>query len=80
MEHKTLRELAKEYAENIKVVNEQIDACRKAAGAARKSGRNYLFNKLCRNLDVLYSQRSELVETERHLRTYYDRAEVRRAG
>ncbi len=79
MTEKTLEQLADEYASTLTAVEEQIETCRRDIAQARLKHKNITLNNLCRKLSVLYDQRSELKETQAHLRSYYDE-ELRCAG
>ena len=75
MEQKSLKELADEYAANVSILDSQIERCRRAILAARRRHRNIMVSRLMRNLSVLYAQREEQAEIQRHLAGYYDKKE-----
>ena len=75
MNQKTLKELADEYAANVAVLDSQIDRCRLAIVDARRRHKNILVSRLMRNLSVLYAQREEQAEIQRHLDGYYETKE-----
>ncbi len=77
MTEKSLDRLADEYSETIKTIDEQIEACRADIRRARLARRNFVLDNLNRKLSVLYDQRSELTQTQAHLRHYYDDDELR---
>lgn len=71
MDQKSLKDLADEYAANVSVLDSQIDRCRLAIIDARRRHKNMLVSRLMRNLTVLYAQREEQAEIQRHLAGYY---------
>lgn len=77
MTEKTLEQLADEYADTLISLDKQIDECRRDIHNARLRHKNFVLNNLNRKLSVLYDQRNELKETEAHLRSYYEDAELR---
>ncbi|MBQ2813162.1 MAG: hypothetical protein IKK49_08865 [Clostridia bacterium] len=79
MTEKSLDRLADEYSETIKIIDEQIEACRADIRRAKLGRRNFILDNLNRKLSVLYDQRNELAQTQAHLRHYYDSEELRYA-
>ncbi len=75
MDQKSLKELADEYGANVAVLDSQIERCRLAILDARRRRRNIMVSRLMRNLSVLYAQREEQAEIQRHLAGYYDKKE-----
>ena len=75
MDQKTLKELSDEYGANVLILDSQIDRCRLAILDARRRHKNILVSRLMHNLSVLYAQREEQAEIQRHLAGYYDKKE-----
>lgn len=71
MTTKTLSQLADEYCETVKNINEQIALCRAELDSAQKAHRNIAAASVMRRLTVLYNQRSELEEIAQYLKSYY---------
>ncbi len=80
MEEKNLNQLADEYARCIENTNIKIAEVLEALSSAHKQRRYMLVSKLNSNLATLYRQRTELIEIEKYLRSYYEDSEVDKAG
>ena len=79
MEENNLIKLADEYAENIKLLDRAIAQCRESIKQASENNRKMIVSKLKSNLAEMYRHRRELIETENHLRYYYNK-EDKKAG